>query len=158
MSLPRPLAEGTPSLPTRGYGRLPDRMRRAPEAARFAHDERNVRRHGALPEPVRSPLFGHGGAHPPRRGAPRAQGDVPAPADLARGIGDLVGRATGAWDAAGHRCPGEDVTIALLRALSVRPARLEYEIPEQDLRIPPRRAATRPRSGFAVTDVRAHGG
>ncbi|MTE22218.1 cytochrome P450 [Streptomyces sp. TRM43335] len=56
--------------------------------------------------------------------------------------------------AAGHRCPGEDVTVALLTALSVRLARLAYEVPAQDLRIPLRRVPTRPRSGFVVTNVR----
>ncbi|MGW2297704.1 cytochrome P450 [Streptomyces violaceorubidus] len=57
--------------------------------------------------------------------------------------------------AAGHRCPGERVTVGLLEALAVRLARLEYTVPEQDLRIPLRRIPTRPRSGFAVTGVRA---
>ncbi|NBM20770.1 cytochrome P450 [Streptomyces sp. GC420] len=56
--------------------------------------------------------------------------------------------------ATGHRCPGEEITIALLEALSLRLARLEYEVPEQDLRIPLRRIPTRPRSGFRMTRVR----
>ncbi|WP_093797468.1 cytochrome P450 [Streptomyces sp. Wb2n-11] len=54
----------------------------------------------------------------------------------------------------GHRCPGEGVTIALLEALSVRLARLEYDVPPQDLTIPLRRVPTRPRSGFRITAVR----
>ncbi|MDT0609308.1 cytochrome P450 [Streptomyces lancefieldiae] len=57
--------------------------------------------------------------------------------------------------ATGHRCPGERVTVGLLESLAVRLARLEYTVPEQDLRIPLRRIPTRPRSGFAVTGVRA---
>ncbi|WP_405698689.1 cytochrome P450 [Streptomyces coelicoflavus] len=57
--------------------------------------------------------------------------------------------------AAGHRCPGERVTVGLLEALAVRLARLECTVPEQDLRIPLRRVPTRPRSGFVVTGVRA---
>jgi fatty-acid peroxygenase len=57
--------------------------------------------------------------------------------------------------AGGHRCPGERVTVGLLGALAVRLARLDYTVPEQDLRIPLRRIPTRPRSGFAVTAVRA---
>ncbi|WP_030244746.1 cytochrome P450 [Streptomyces sp. NRRL S-455] len=57
--------------------------------------------------------------------------------------------------AAGHRCPGEDVTIALLRALGPRLARLEYDMPEQDLRIPLNRMPTRVRSGFVIEGVRA---
>ncbi|XKK60977.1 cytochrome P450 [Streptomyces sp. ARC32] len=57
--------------------------------------------------------------------------------------------------AAGHRCPGERVTVGLLEALAVRLARLECTVPEQDLRIPLRRVPTRPHSGFVVTGVRA---
>ncbi|MCZ9353543.1 cytochrome P450 [Streptomyces mutabilis] len=57
--------------------------------------------------------------------------------------------------ATGHRCPGERITVGLLEALAVRLARLQYTVPEQDLRIPLRRIPTRPRSGFAVTGVRA---
>ncbi|MFD8222939.1 cytochrome P450 [Streptomyces massasporeus] len=56
---------------------------------------------------------------------------------------------------AGHRCPGEDVTIALLRALVPRLARLEYEVPDQDLRIPLNRMPARVRSGFVMDAVRA---
>lgn len=57
--------------------------------------------------------------------------------------------------AAGHRCPGEDVTVALLRDLAPRLARLEYDVPEQDLRIPLNRMPTRVRSGFVIEGVRA---
>ncbi|MFD8535594.1 cytochrome P450 [Streptomyces rubrogriseus] len=57
--------------------------------------------------------------------------------------------------AAGHRCPGERVTVGLLESLAVRLARLDCTVPEQDLRIPLRRIPTRPRSGFVVTGVRA---
>lgn len=57
--------------------------------------------------------------------------------------------------AAGHRCPGERVTVGLLESLAVRLARLECTVPEQDLRIPLHRIPTRPVSGFAVTGVRA---
>ncbi|MEU5579009.1 cytochrome P450 [Streptomyces huasconensis] len=55
---------------------------------------------------------------------------------------------------AGHRCPGEDVTLAVLTTLLPRLARLDYRVPEQDLRIPLHRVPTRPRSGFVITDVR----
>ncbi|MGW0364659.1 cytochrome P450 [Streptomyces sp. NPDC002990] len=51
----------------------------------------------------------------------------------------------------GHRCPGEEITIALLEALSVRLGRLDYEVPPQDLAIPLRRIPTRPRSGLRIT-------
>ncbi|MET9506604.1 cytochrome P450 [Streptomyces sp. NPDC006622] len=54
----------------------------------------------------------------------------------------------------GHRCPGEDITIALLSALGPRLARLEYAVPEQDLRIPLSRVPSRVRSGFVIEGVR----
>ncbi|MGX1478517.1 UNVERIFIED_CONTAM: fatty-acid peroxygenase [Streptomyces canus] len=54
----------------------------------------------------------------------------------------------------GHRCPGEDITIALLRALGPRLARLEYDVPEQDLRIPLNRMPSRVRSGLVIRSVR----
>ncbi|MEV5439354.1 cytochrome P450 [Streptomyces sp. NPDC052682] len=61
----------------------------------------------------------------------------------------------GADRAAGHRCPGEDVTVALLSALVPRLARLEYEVPaSQDLRIPLNRMPARVRSGFVMASVR----
>lgn len=54
----------------------------------------------------------------------------------------------------GHRCPGEMITVALLRDLVVRLARLDCTLPPQDLRIPLSRIPTRPRSGVLL-DVRA---
>ncbi|MDX3458189.1 cytochrome P450 [Streptomyces sp. ME02-8801-2C] len=54
----------------------------------------------------------------------------------------------------GHRCPGEDITIALLRALGPRLAGLEYAVPAQDLRIPLNRMPSRVRSGFVIEGVR----
>jgi fatty-acid peroxygenase len=54
----------------------------------------------------------------------------------------------------GHRCPGEDITVALLSALVVRLARLEYTLPDQDLTISLRRIPARPASGVVLTDVR----
>jgi fatty-acid peroxygenase len=50
----------------------------------------------------------------------------------------------------GHRCPGEKITIALLAALVVRLAELDYDVPEQDLGISLRRIPARPRSGFVL--------
>lgn len=60
----------------------------------------------------------------------------------------------GADPSTGHRCPGEDVTVALLAAFAGWLARLDYTVPEQDLTISLRRIPTLPRSRFAVTDVR----
>ncbi|MGY5882641.1 cytochrome P450 [Modestobacter lacusdianchii] len=77
--------------------------------------------------------------------------------------GDEV-REIGAWELVpqgagdprtGHRCPGEDITVAVLSALALRLARLEYTLPEQDLDISLRRIPSRPASGVVLTDVRA---
>jgi len=43
----------------------------------------------------------------------------------------------------GHRCPGEQITVALLSALAVRLARLPFDVPEQDLTISLRRIPAR---------------
>ncbi|MGV9878603.1 cytochrome P450 [Streptomyces sp. NPDC003006] len=84
--------------------------------------------------------------------------DAPYTFDPERFTGREPGRdelvPQGGGDAAqGHRCPGEDVTLAVLTALLPRLARLDYRVPEQDLRIPLHRVPTRPRSGFVMTDV-----
>ena len=50
----------------------------------------------------------------------------------------------------GHRCPGEQITVAVLSALAVRLARLSFDVPEQDLDISPRRIPARPRSGVVL--------
>ncbi len=54
----------------------------------------------------------------------------------------------------GHRCPGEQITVAVLAALAVRLARLDAETPEQDVSIPLRRIPAKPRSGIVL---RVHG-
>ncbi|MFG2570749.1 cytochrome P450 [Streptomyces sp. NPDC048567] len=54
----------------------------------------------------------------------------------------------------GHRCPGEDITVALLSTLAVLLSGLAYRVPEQDLSIPLHRVPTAPRSGFVIEDVR----
>lgn len=50
----------------------------------------------------------------------------------------------------GHRCPGEMITVALLRALAVRLVRLDHRLPQQDLDIPLHRIPTRPASGVVI--------
>jgi fatty-acid peroxygenase len=50
----------------------------------------------------------------------------------------------------GHRCPGELITVRVLAALAVRLARLQYDVPEQDLEIPLHRIPARPRSGIVL--------
>ena len=54
----------------------------------------------------------------------------------------------------GHRCPGEDITVALLSTLVVALARLQYTLPEQDLSISLRRIPARPASRVVLTGVR----
>jgi hypothetical protein len=54
-----------------------------------------------------------------------------------------------------HRCPGEQNTVALLSALAVRLARLDADVPDQDLTIPLHRIPTRPLNGVVL---RVHGG
>ncbi|MEV7614277.1 cytochrome P450 [Streptomyces sp. NPDC089799] len=61
----------------------------------------------------------------------------------------------GAGDArTGHRCPGEDITLALLTAIAQTLAHLDFGVPQQDLSIPLHRIPTRPRSGFVMDDPR----
>ncbi|MGW0706368.1 cytochrome P450 [Streptomyces sp. NPDC002643] len=81
--------------------------------------------------------------------------------DRPPGRDDLVPQG-GGDPATGHRCPGEDITVALLRALGPRLARLQYRVPEQDLRIPLNRLPSRVHSGLIMESVRVpvptHGG
>ncbi len=53
--------------------------------------------------------------------------------------------------ASGHRCPGEDMTLALLATLARRLADMTYSVPPQDLSISLRRVPARPRSGFHMS-------
>jgi fatty-acid peroxygenase len=66
---------------------------------------------------------------------------------------DLIPQGGGVPDT-GHRCPGEDITVALLRALAVRLARLDYDVPDQDLTISLRRIPARLASGFVLAAAR----
>jgi fatty-acid peroxygenase len=50
----------------------------------------------------------------------------------------------------GHRCPGEQITVAVLAALAVRLARLPFDVPDQDLSISLRRIPARPASGVVL--------
>ncbi|MGN6244413.1 MAG: cytochrome P450 [Motilibacteraceae bacterium] len=54
---------------------------------------------------------------------------------------------------AGHRCPGERATIALIAGALRVLAALSYDLSEQDLRVDRSRLPTRPASGVALTDV-----
>lgn len=81
--------------------------------------------------------------------------DRPYHFDPARFLGHAPARGElipqGGGDArTGHRCPGEDITLALLGTLSPALARLDLAVPQQDLSIPLSRIPTRPRSGFVM--------
>ncbi|TDC95489.1 cytochrome P450 [Saccharopolyspora aridisoli] len=49
-----------------------------------------------------------------------------------------------------HRCPGEPTAVAILATLAVRLARLDFQVPDQDLTISLRTIPARPRSGFVL--------
>lgn len=56
----------------------------------------------------------------------------------------------------GHRCPGEWITIAVLkRAARLLTAAMRYDVPDQNLSVRLNRFPTLPRSGFVITNVRA---
>ncbi|MFE7136000.1 cytochrome P450 [Streptomyces sp. NPDC057638] len=64
-------------------------------------------------------------------------------------LDDLVPQG-GGDPATGHRCPGEDITVALLAALAPRLAALPHSVPDQDLSIPLHRVPTRPHDGYVM--------
>jgi len=57
--------------------------------------------------------------------------------------------------ATGHRCPGEWITIELMKvALAALSSSIRYDIPPQDLRVSLSRMPARPSSGFVIANVR----
>ncbi|WP_029008041.1 cytochrome P450 [Azospirillum halopraeferens] len=55
----------------------------------------------------------------------------------------------------GHRCPGEWITIALMKtSVRVLAAGLDYRVPDQDLSVDLTRMPAAPRSRFIIADVR----
>jgi fatty-acid peroxygenase len=70
---------------------------------------------------------------------------------LGRDIGEFELVPQGAGDPrTNHRCPGEQLTIALLSALAVRLARLRFDVLDQDLSISLRRIPARPADGIVL--------
>lgn len=56
----------------------------------------------------------------------------------------------------GHRCAGEQITIDLIKvAVSFLTRRMEYEVPDQDLRISLRSIPTVPKSRFVISHIRS---
>ncbi|MFD5477641.1 cytochrome P450 [Streptomyces hawaiiensis] len=130
MSPHRPVPESLAML-TEGYAWLPDLMRaegdtslslrvagrralvlRGPEAVRFFYDEDHVRRHGALPGPVLSTLFGHGAVHTLDGDAHRHRKSFFLPlldTDAVTGSAEHI---TAAWDEAVPNWPAQpDVVL-----------------------------------------------
>jgi fatty-acid peroxygenase len=70
------------------------------EGARFVYDERNVRRGGALPEPVSATLFGEGGVHHLDGEEHRVRKAMFVQLLMGEGVADLVDEVCAAWDAA----------------------------------------------------------
>ncbi|MFF1409428.1 cytochrome P450 [Streptomyces sp. NPDC058289] len=71
------------------------------------------------------------------------------PRSAADPLADLIPQ--GGGDAAhGHRCPGEDITVSVLSTIAAELARLDYDVPDQDLTIPLSRVPTAPRDGFVL--------
>ncbi|MBB2910184.1 fatty-acid peroxygenase [Streptosporangium becharense] len=69
------------------------------------------------------------------------------------GVFDLIPQG-GGDPGTGHRCPGEAITVSLLRTLIPKLAGLDYDVPEQDLSISLRRVPARPASGFVLSAAR----
>jgi fatty-acid peroxygenase len=75
----------------------------------------------------------------------RFVGRIPDPDELIpQGGGD---------PAIGHRCPGEDVTVALLAGFATWLARASYRVPQQNLTISLRRILALPRFRFLINPV-----
>lgn len=55
----------------------------------------------------------------------------------------------------GHRCPGEDVTLALMETALACLQETRYEVPEQKLAIDRSRLPALPENGFLIADVQA---
>ncbi|MEU6809987.1 cytochrome P450 [Streptomyces sp. NPDC046831] len=115
----RPWTDQTLSALTGGYAWLPARMRastdgvvstrlmgrrvlavRGPEAVRFFYDESNVRRHGALPEPVRGTLFGQDAVHTLDGGPHRERKELFLPLLQADTVAAAADEVCAAWDEA----------------------------------------------------------
>jgi fatty-acid peroxygenase len=69
---------------------------------------------------------------------------------------DVIPQGAGAH-ADGHRCPGEAITIALMKAATRHLLRLRYDVPAQDLRIDLATIPALPASGFVIANVRGGG-
>ena len=131
------MGEDSIALATQGYGWLPNRRRRrgdtfrtrlgglpvvalcGPDAGPFFYDERTVRRHGAIPEPLRSTLFGHGAVHTLDGTAHRVRKAMFLSVLRPDAVDALVDRVTDAWDAAAARWPRQRTVVLFDEAARV---------------------------------------
>jgi fatty-acid peroxygenase len=140
MRFPRlPIADSTLALMAEGYAWLPDLFRNTegpvararvfgrhavalhgPEAVRFFYDEDRIVRHPALPEPILSTIFGHGGVHSldgeqfhARKGLFLSQLMEP---ESVQGMVEAVGEA---WDEAARSWEGRSRIVLLDEAAEV---------------------------------------
>ncbi|MEU7422971.1 cytochrome P450 [Streptomyces sp. NPDC040750] len=116
---PHRLVPESLALLSEGYAWLPDLLRargettvgfrllghpalilRGPEAVRFFYDEAHVRRHGALPAPVLSTLFGHGAVHTLDGDAHRARKSLFLPLLETDAVAGSAEHIATAWDEA----------------------------------------------------------
>jgi fatty-acid peroxygenase len=64
----------------------------------------------------------------------------------------LIPQGGGAYET-GHRCPGEWLTMGLIREAIRLLSRTRYEVPDQDLSISLRKMPALPASGFVIANV-----
>ncbi len=68
---------------------------------------------------------------------------------------DLVPQGAGGFEE-NHRCPGEWITIALMKkAVDLLAREMAYDVPDQDLTVPLSQMPSRPKSGMEIAAIRA---
>ncbi|HEX2130111.1 MAG TPA: cytochrome P450 [Actinophytocola sp.] len=129
MRLPSALLDSSVPILAEGYGWMPDRRARTgaatvrtrvmgqravglcgPDAARFFYDEAHVRRHGAIPEPVRATLFGKGAVHTLDGAAHRCRKDVFLSLATPEATAALAASVAASWDECAWT-PGRPVVL-----------------------------------------------
>jgi fatty-acid peroxygenase len=98
----------------------------------------------------------HGTNHDPRRWSDPEEFRPDRFTDSATTAFDLIPQGGGAH-ADGHRCPGEAITLALMKSATRQLLRLRYDVPAQDLRIHMANVPALPASGFVIANVRGGG-
>ncbi|KAA9377490.1 cytochrome P450 [Microbispora cellulosiformans] len=133
-----PLFDTTLLLLLEGYSWLPARWReaqgemirtrllgqravvlRGPDAVRFFYDDNHVQRAPALPEPIKSTLFGHGAVHSLDQAAHRARKAVFMGLMTPESVASLVRETTAAWDEAVATWPGRGEVVLFDEAARV---------------------------------------